>query len=200
MALNIQYNKTALQQIEKQLKVRLNALPTLKSKEAALRVEVKKAKQRFEELDELLKEKMNSQTNSIVLWSEFEKGLLTVKSIDFNTKKIAGVETPLINDVYFDIKDFSLFNKPTWFYDGIQVLKEFIKIAVERDFFEIKTKVLEYARKKTTQKVNLYEKVQIPEFDDAIRKIKRFLEDKDNLSKAAQKIVKNKKAKAEGIR
>jgi len=43
--------------------------------------------------------------------------------------------------------------------------------------------------------VNLYEKVQIPGFQDAIRKIKRFLEDEDNLSKSAQKIVKNKQQK-----
>ncbi|MCG8571217.1 MAG: V-type ATP synthase subunit D, partial [Spirochaetes bacterium] len=54
--------------------------------------------------------------------------------------------------------------------------------------------ILEYARKKTTQKVNLYEKVQIPEFSEAILKIKRFLEDVENLEKAAQKITKQKQA------
>jgi V/A-type H+-transporting ATPase subunit D len=55
--------------------------------------------------------------------------------------------------------------------------------------------MLEFARKKTTQKVNLYEKVQIPEYNEAIRKIKRFLEDEENLTKAAQKIVKNRQQK-----
>jgi V/A-type H+-transporting ATPase subunit D len=55
---------------------------------------------------------------------------------------------------------------------------------------------LEYARKKTTQKVNLYEKVQIPAYQEAISKIKRFLEDEENLSKAAQKIMKRKSEKA----
>ena len=48
---------------------------------------------------------------------------------------------------------------------------------------------LEHARKKTTQKVNLFEKVQIPGYQDAIRKIKRFLEDEESLSKASQKIM-----------
>jgi len=48
---------------------------------------------------------------------------------------------------------------------------------------------LEYARKKTTQKVNLFEKVQIPGYQDAIRKIKRYLEDEENLSKSSQKIM-----------
>jgi V/A-type H+-transporting ATPase subunit D len=51
---------------------------------------------------------------------------------------------------------------------------------------------LEFARKKTTQKVNLYEKVQIPGYEDAIRKIERYLEDEENLAKAAQKIVKKR--------
>jgi len=53
--------------------------------------------------------------------------------------------------------------------------------------------LLEYARKKTTQKVNLFEKVQIPGYQDAIRKIKRFMEDEENLSKSSQKIVKAKR-------
>ena len=52
--------------------------------------------------------------------------------------------------------------------------------------------MLHAARKKTTQKVNLYEKVQIPAFEEGIRKIKRFLEDKENITKAGQKIVKKK--------
>ena len=50
--------------------------------------------------------------------------------------------------------------------------------------------VLEHARKKTTQKVNLYEKVQIPAYREAIVKIKRFLEDEESLAKSAQKILK----------
>ena len=64
---------------------------------------------------------------------------------------------------------------------------------IEREFSAEKLNLLEYARKKTTQKVNLFEKVQIPGYEDAIRKIKRFMEDEENLSKASQKIVKGKR-------
>ena len=53
-------------------------------------------------------------------------------------------------------------------------------------------RLLDYSRKKTTQKVNLYEKVQIPGYQEAILKIKRFMEDEENLSKAGQKIVKTR--------
>ncbi|MDE5639546.1 MAG: V-type ATP synthase subunit D, partial [Odoribacter sp.] len=89
-------------------------------------------------------------------------------------------------------RDFRLFNAPAWFLDGIQHVKEVVNIAIEREFYVRKMELLDRARKKTTQKVNLYEKVQIPGFQEAIRKIKRFLEDEENLSKSAQKIVKNR--------
>ena len=61
--------------------------------------------------------------------------------------------------------------------------------------------LLEHARKKTTQKVNLFEKVQIPGYQDALRKIKRFMEDEESLSKSSQKIMRanqeKRKAKEE---
>ena len=45
MAIKFQYNKTSLGDLGKQLKMRQKALPTIKSKESALRSEVKKAKE-----------------------------------------------------------------------------------------------------------------------------------------------------------
>jgi V/A-type H+-transporting ATPase subunit D len=90
-----------------------------------------------------------------------------------------------------------MFEKPAWFPDGVAILEKLVKLAIEKEVFERKMELLDFARKKTTQKVNLYEKVQIPGFQDAIRKIKRFLEDEENLSKASQKIVKNRQQNME---
>jgi V/A-type H+/Na+-transporting ATPase subunit D len=193
MALKIQYNKTFLQRIKKQLSIRERALPTLQSKEAALRVEVKKAKDRMDELQDAYEKMAKKYENIVNLWAEFEPELVKIKDVDFESKKIAGVMTPVFHGVDIEIADFSLFNKPDWFLDGVMVLKELTEILIERDFFKKKMEILDYARKKTTQKVNLYEKVQIPQFEDAIRKINRFLEDEENLSKSSQKIVKKRK-------
>ena len=66
-------------------------------------------------------------------------------------------------------------------------------MGIQQEFCREKLNLLEYARKKTTQKVNLFEKVQIPGYQDAIRKIKRFMEDEENLNKSSQKIVKAKR-------
>ena len=114
------------------------------------------------------------------------------KGCKTGNEKIAGVKTPVFEGVEFDIASFSIFSQPKWFLDGMTLVKELAAKGIEREFFARKVILLDYARKKTTQKVNLFEKVQIPGYDDAIRKIKRFLEDEENLSKSAQKIVKSR--------
>ena len=192
MAIKFHYNKTSLQLLNKQLKVRQNALPTLKNKESALRLEVKKAKNEAAILDEKLRAKLSENQATIRLWSEFNPDLISIKDVVLTVKKIAGVKTPVLEKVNFEIKKYSFFKSPAWFPDGIKIIRELAQIAIERDVFDRKNELLDFARKKTTQKVNLYEKVQIPGYEEAILKIKRFMEDEENLSKAAQKIVKSR--------
>ena len=192
MAIKFHYNKTSLQTLNKQLKVRQNALPTLKNKESALRLEVKKAKDQAVKLNEMLEAKIRESDEILRLWSEFNPELVKVKDVNLSVKKIAGVKTPVLDSVDFDIAKFSLFKKPAWYLDGINIIRELAQIGLTREVFDRKTDLLDFARKKTTQKVNLYEKVQIPGYEEAILKIKRFMEDEENLSKASQKIVKSR--------
>jgi V/A-type H+-transporting ATPase subunit D len=197
MALNFQYNKTYLQLLNKGLKVRESALPTLVAKESALRLEVKKAKDKAVIIESKLKEKIEAQEEMYRLWEEMPTGLLNVAGINVDVKKIAGVKTPVLRDVTFNVKRYSLFSLPGWIPSGIEILKEFASLTIELELAKKNAEIPEYARKKTTQKVNLYEKVQIPEYKEAIRRIKRFLEDEENLSKSSQKIIKVKMAQAE---
>ena len=192
MAIKFQYNKTSLNELNKQLKTRVRALPTLKSKESALRLEVKKAKQRSESLVEQLEAELKSYEYMARLWNEFEPELITVTDVKLKIVKIAGVPTPALEEVLFDVKDINLFTKPMWYADGVQILKNLAQLGIESEVYTEVARILDYQRKKTTQKVNLYEKVQIPGYNEAIRKIKRYMEDEENLSKASQKIVKNK--------
>ena len=192
MAIKFQYNKTSLNELNKQLKTRVRALPTLKSKESALRVEVKKAKQHSERLVAQLEDQLKSYEYMARLWNEFEPGLISVTDVKLKTVKIAGVPTPALEEVLFDVKDINLFTKPMWYADGVQILKNLAQLGIESEVYTEVARILDYQRKKTTQKVNLYEKVQIPGYNEAIRKIKRYMEDEENLSKASQKIVKNK--------
>ena len=195
MAIKFQYNKTSLQQLEKQLKIRVRTLPTIKSKESALRLEVKRSKEKVEEFDEKLENILQQSGDILRLWGEFQPDLISVENVECSVKKIAGVNTPVYEGATYKVKEFSVFNMPSWILDGIEYMKSLIDITLEREFWVRKMELLSKARKKTTQKVNLYEKVQIPGFENAIRKIKRVMEDEENLAKAAQKIVKMRQEK-----
>ena len=192
MAIKFQYNKTSLNDMGKQLKVRQNALPTLKNKESALRLEVRKAKAKSSRLIEELDASMKRYDYLAALWNEFEPGLISISDVDLVTVKVAGVKTPELKEIHYEIHDFNAFAKPAWYADGVAILKELSRLGIESEVYREKSRILDFQRKKTTQKVNLYEKVQIPGYQEAIRKIKRFMEDEENLTKASSKIVKSR--------
>lgn len=192
MAIKFQYNKTSLNNLNKQLKMRKNALPTLKNKESALRLEVKKAKRDSEKLIEDLDAALKQYDYLAALWNEFDPGLISITDVTLETVKVAGVKTPKLKEIQYEINEFNAFVKPAWYADGVAILKELSRLGIESEVYMEKSRILDYSRKKTTQKVNLYEKVQIPGYQEAIRKIKRYMEDEENLSKAASKIVKSR--------
>ena len=191
MAIKFQYNKTSLQQIEKQLKVRERTLPIIKNKETALRLEVKKCKSEASELEKKLESQIQGYESMYALWGEFDPSLVKLSDVVLDVKKVAGVRVPVLTNIQLEVRPFGLFSSPKWYFDGINLLQGLAKTAVEHEFVVAKLELLEHARKKTTQKVNLFEKVQIPGFQEAVRKIKRFMEDEENLSKSSQKILKS---------
>lgn len=191
MSVKFQYNKTSLQQLEKQLTIRKRTLPIIKSKESALRVEVKKCKDSLSALNAELERAIMRYDSMFALWNEFDPTLVSVKDVNLSVRKIAGTRIPVLDGVEFEVKEFSLFSNPKWYYDGIGILEELARAAILCEFTQAELVLLEKSRKKTTQKVNLFEKVQIPGYEDAIRKIKRFMEDEENLSKSSQKILKS---------
>ncbi len=197
MAIRFQYNKTSLTNLGKQLKVRRNALPTLKNKESALRGAVLAARNESRRLEEELERALAGYDYLAALWNEFEPGLIRITDVDLSSVKVAGVRTPQLGEIHYEIRPFNAFVKPAWFADGVRILQDLTRIGIESEIYEQKRRILEFNRKKTTQKVNLYEKVQIPGYQEAMRKIKRYMEDEENLSKASSKIVKTRHAEEE---
>ena len=197
MAIKFQYNKTSLNDLGKQLKVRQKALPTLQNKESALRLEVRKAKDESDRLIADLEAALAKYDYLAALWNEFDPGLVAITDVDLHTVKVAGVKTPGLGEIHYEIRPFNAFVKPAWYADGVAILKELSRLGIESEVYQEKARILDYQRKKTTQKVNLYAKVQLPGYQEAIRKIKRYMEDEENLSKASQKIVKQRHAAEE---
>ena len=199
MAIKFQYNKTSLNALGKDLKMRQKALPTLKNKESALRIAAKSYRDQADRLVEELEAAMRRYDYLAALWNEFRSDLVSITDVELKAGKVAGVKVPELGEISYRIGEFNAFQAPAWYADGISILKELSRLGIESEVYLERARILEYSRKKTTQKVNLYEKVQIPGYQEAIRKIKRFMEDEENLSKASQKIVKSRHAAEEAM-
>ena len=192
MALKFQYNKIALQEIERAVKIRAAALPTIRSKESALRFEIKKLGVALENEKQLLAEELNKLKPFETMWKEWDKDLISVTNIITHKQKFAGVAFPVLDKVEYDLKSFSPLAYPLWLLEGVQLMQMLVHKKINLNVLQQQMDILISERKKTTQKLNLYEKVQIPEYEEAKRKIKRYMEDEDNLAKSSQKLLKNK--------
>ena len=189
MAVKFQYNKTSLQRQKKDLRLRERVLPTIKSKESALRLEVRRVKKEVEDLEAQVEHSIENFDTMTALWSEFDPSLVRVEDVHLETRKVAGIPVPVLGEVDFEVRPFSLLNTPSWYMEGTQLIKNLATIGIQAEVGRLELDILQHARRKTTQKVNLFEKVQIPGLKEAILKIKRYLEDEESLSKASQKIM-----------
>lgn len=195
MKLEIKYNKTVLREFQTKLKMRVKALPTLKNKEAALRAMVFDTRKRMDEASMTLRELLREMEPWKALWNEFDFSLLQVREVRVSRNKIAGILIPQYEGIDTTVREFPLTLHPDWFSEGLPALHRLLEAMARHKVLNDRLHLLEQARKKATQKVNLYEKVQIPALEAAIRQIKRYLEDEDNLSKASQKLLKTKMQK-----
>ena len=189
MAVKFQYNKTSLQRQKKDLQLRERILPTIKSKESALRLEVRRVKKEVEDLEAQVEHSIENFDTMTALWSEFDPSLVRVEDVHLETRKVAGIPVSVLGEVDFEVRPFSLLNTPSWYMEGTQLIKNLATVGIQAEVGRLELDILQHARRKTTQKVNLFEKVQIPGLKEAILKIKRYLEDEESLSKASQKIM-----------
>lgn len=189
------YNKSTIQLFQRQLRMREKALPVLMGKEAALRKAVKEFEQKRDEAFESQKRLMQNLEEHDALWMEMP-ALLQVEHIERGIINVAGIQLESIQDVHFRMLGMAYLPMQIWLQAGIEQLKVLVRSTIELDFLNEQYIQLQQARRKTTQKVNLYEKVQIPYYEESIRKIKRFLEDKENIATAAKKIAKARREQA----
>ena len=165
MKLQIKYNKTVLREFQKKLTIRQKALPTLKNKEAALRAMVFETRRSLDEARTAYQQVLKQMESWKALWNEFDFSLMTVRRINVSKNKVAGIQIPRFEGVETDLHDFALTARPDWFSDGLPELQTLLEAMAQCRVEEERLALLEDARKKATQKVNLYEKVQIPSLD-----------------------------------
>ncbi|MFH0840310.1 MAG: V-type ATP synthase subunit D [Candidatus Omnitrophota bacterium] len=170
-------------------------LPTLQLKKQQLQLEIlhQQAALDKERLDE--EEKMNNAMSWAGLLSDarFDLGKY-VKSgrLTKDTRNIAGADIPLFVKVDFPVAEYDLFLTPLWIDVAIDALRE-IEIARNKiEILEEGTRILKHELRITTQRVNLFEKIKIPEAKEAIRLIKIYIGDQMANAVGRSKIAKRK--------
>jgi V/A-type H+/Na+-transporting ATPase subunit D len=105
---------------------------------------------------------------------------------------VAGVDLPVFEDVLFPNGGYSLFGTPPWVDQAVKDLQEISRRQARLEVLARQERLLERELVRITQRVNLFEKVKIPESREAIRVIRIWLGDELTASVARGKIAKGK--------
>ena len=119
---------------------------------------------------------------------------IQVRDIQRSRGNIAGVTIPIFGSISFVEETPDLFETAAWVDAGIELLRHLIRLRVERRIIEEQHRLLSDELRTTSQRVNLFEKVKIPECKENIRVIRIFMGDQQTAAVARSKIAKGKSA------
>lgn len=170
-------------------------LPTLQLKKQQLQMEILKL---LAQADQVKTQEADKRAACIV-WA----GLLASSGIDVSgwlkpgeqavvRKNIAGVEVSLLERLDFPAAEYDLYTMPLWLDRGLELLREAKTLRLQLSMLETAVQTLRHELRITTQRVNLFEKVKIPEAEEAIRVIKISIGDQMANAVGRSKIAKRK--------
>ena len=172
-------------------------LPTLQLKKQQLQLEIRKSQSLFEENERKFKELRARLSRWTALLGdenivELITGTVKIKCIVAGENNIAGVNVPIFERVEFSVKEVDLFTTEFYVSAAIDAVQQLISILEAGKILRRQYELLQNELRTTTQRVNLFEKVKIPECKENIRKIRIYMGDQDTSAVARSKIAKGK--------
>ncbi len=190
----IKLTKTELKKQKDSLKRYKRYLPILNIKKQQLQREIEGVRI---ELERTAFE-FNKLREEIIPWISLlgeEVGLselIILKEIETGVENIAGVDIPVFVEAHIDIKRYDLFIYPLWVDKAVDIISKMITLQAEESVLVERLRRLEQELNITSQRVNLFEKVKIPEAKVAIRQISIFLGDQQAAAVGWARIAKKK--------
>lgn len=191
----IKFTKGELKRQRDALKRFERYLPILQLKKQQMQLEIQRAHQRLNQKIE----KLNNLGNDISEWAglleepgDYVTGWIRPKNIITSGFNIAGVDIPVFERVDFEEAEYDLFLTPLWVDTAIIVLRKFIGLQEEKKVLNKQLEILTKELRITNQRVNLFEKVKIPECVEDIRRIRIYLGDQQASAVGRSKIAKRK--------
>jgi len=169
-------------------------LPTLQLKKQQLQLEILSQQSAFRKRKNFLSEREKSAeewSGLLIEVPEISQWLIPEKIIT-TKKNIAGVDVPVFERVDFKPAEYDLFLTPLWVDAALELLREMVSLQEEIAIFEKGIFILRHELRITTQRVNLFEKIKIPQAKEAIRLIKISIGDQMTNAVGRSKIAKAK--------
>jgi len=196
----IKLSKTELKAQSDALKRFQRFLPMLLLKKQQLQAEVAAIGSRIDEVAARKRAARASLSGWVALFSsaggELER-LVTLGRIVTDTSNIAGVAIPVYRRIETAVAELDLFATPAWFDDATAMLTLIISLKAERAVLDKQLELVSHELNTTSQRVNLFEKVKIPECLENIRLIKIAIGDEQIASVTRGKIAKSRCRRAE---
>jgi V/A-type H+/Na+-transporting ATPase subunit D len=194
----IALSKSSLQQQRDKLRLFERFLPSLELKRQQLTAEYKKATQVLAEAEQGADQASRSLIALLpILGSSSMKlsGLVRIRRIDIAEEDVLGLRLPTLRAVEFDTADYSLLATPFWLDDLVTCLKEVATYRLRLQVYRERVARMQGAVRRVTQRVNLFEKVLIPNAKQNIARIQIFLSDVERAAVVTSKIAKGKRAR-----
>lgn len=200
----IKLTKNELKTQKDALKMYQRYLPTLTLKKQQLQTEIRTIDARAKEVRARRKALEEEFTQWIAVFGEaevFDPTMVQIRNIRKGTGNIAGVTIPIYEGADFSRGDYDLYSTPLWIDLAADKMEQALSLDLEAEVLDEQVRLLNIELRTTTQRVNLFEKVKIPETKDNIKKITVYLGDqqvaavvrgkisKRNLEKAVKKIA-----------
>ena len=195
----IRLTKNELKKQKDSLKMFQRYLPTLMLKKQQLQGEIRLTEIRLKELQTekaLLDESFRSWVGVFGEVNVFTPDLLKITSLKTSMGNIAGVAIPIFEGAEFLTAAYNLARKPLWLDTAIEKMKQVLLLDLEGEIVEEQRKRLDHELRVTTQRVNLFEKIKIPETRGCIKKIQVYLGDQQTSAVVRGKIAKSGLEKA----
>jgi V/A-type H+-transporting ATPase subunit D len=169
-------------------------LPTLQLKQQQLQAEARKLREVLEGKAKEITRLYDELNAWEALYSEpvSIEDYLELGSIRTRLENIAGVSAPVLQDIQFKESTPDLFETPAWLDEGLETIKVLSRLWVEIHIIRKQYTLVNEELRITTQRVNLFEKVKIPESKENIRVIRIFLGDEQTSGVVRAKIAKQK--------
>ncbi len=190
----IKFTKNELKKQKDSLKRFLRYLPTLMLKKQQLQMEIRKIEAELAEI----RRKRELCHREILSWiAVFGEDvgfsqLLSVTSLETETGNIAGVDIPVFLDIQFSVDPYDLFKLPLWVDRAVDKVKELASLDARIHILTKQSELLGEELRVTSQRVNLFEKVKIPETRENIRTIQIYMGDAQTAAVVRGKIAKKK--------